>query len=445
MNINTTKINLPVFIVLCIAFLAIFFPGSYSVDSWNYAYQFLNHDYSDWHSPVLTIVWEALYKITGQYYSIYILQMILFWVFAWMLAEKVAGSLTGFIATIAMSILVIWLPQYVMKDTHNAITWGIASLLTIIAANEQRYRHPVYQVTVLILLFYGYCVRINAIVALLPLLYVVVSLYWLKGKPKIWVLTSAVVLMVLFALGNNFITYRLLNARHTYPQYKLMMMDLAGITLKTGKNYFPSCVTNYSGFNLDSVKANYTPATIDNLYWPSTGIAPIPNSPDSTLTACVKAQWQKAVTEQKGTYIANRMEGYLYYLRLNHRYEKKDYWNAIVWTDPSGPFKDNRRPSSVAGAFTMGSFSNTFFFDPWFWLLLNIAGFIYYLLAYRRSGWSVHMVLLMVQLSGVLYTLSQFPVFQHDRDFRYNYWNVIVFIIGFVYFVGHPRIRHPKN
>ena len=33
--------------------------------------------------------------------------------------------------------------------------------------------------------------------------------------------------------------------------------------------------------------------------------------------------------------------------------------------------------------------------------------------------------MLCLQLSAIIYMLSQFPVFSNDRDFRYHYWNVM--------------------
>jgi hypothetical protein len=112
----------------------------------------------------------------------------------------------------------------------------------------------------------------------------------------------------------------------------------------------------------------------------------------------------------------------------------------------------------------------TCIYSPWFWLLLNMAGFVGFLYCSRREAinavgagnladahsagslvgeprndenrlctpyriryWQLHA---WIQLSGVLYTLSQFPVYQHDRDFRYNYWNVFVALIAVAAMAG---------
>ncbi len=45
-----------------------------------------------------------------------------------------------------------------------------------------------------------------------------------------------------------------------------------------------------------------------------------------------------------------------------------------------------------------------------------------------------------IQLSGILFTLGMFPVFQIDRDFRYSYWNVFVFLIGLIYWLGKTKV-----
>ena len=50
-------------------------------------------------------------------------------------------------------------------------------------------------------------------------------------------------------------------------------------------------------------------------------------------------------------------------------------------------------------------------------------------------------VLAIMCLSGVLYIVGQFPVYQSDRDFRYTYWNAFITFIGVVYIFDNFRIK----
>jgi hypothetical protein len=107
-----------------------------------------------------------------------------------------------------------------------------------------------------------------------------------------------------------------------------------------------------------------------------------------------------------------------------------DYWNtAPFFIYPDNPLQlkgeNTKLKTRITAAY--GHFYRTPIFDPWFWLLLNCAGFGLFIHRYlRRPDKTYWMVHVSIQLSGILFLLSQALIYQHDRDFRYNYWNVVV-------------------
>ena len=81
------------------------------------------------------------------------------------------------------------------------------------------------------------------------------------------------------------------------------------------------------------------------------------------------------------------------------------------------------------------------FFHPWLWLVLNTTFACIFFYKFRRQHLYEYKVLAFIQLSGIIFLLSNFFIYQHDRDFRYNHWCVFVFIIGLIYLLSGSRLR----
>jgi hypothetical protein len=442
MNLYAPTIKRKLFAVFFLWSLIIFMPGAYSVDSFSYVYEFShNHSYTDWHPPMLAFVWKVLRKLTGYYESLYVAQMTLYWYMGYVLATRVAKTAIAFWLTLALLILFQFMPQYVMKDTHAALCWGFAAVLMTERAQDgaDGRRRVGLDILIFLLLMYGFLVRINAFVALAPLL----ILFCRQTFPRLQKPWKKAMLIVGITCGlfiaNNIITYKLFNAQRAYPEYKLMLLDITGISKITGKNYLPAEVTEYPAFNMDTLMAEYTAATFDHIYWPDSGTSIVP-MPTATIAAATTTAWKNAILQHPAAYLQNRMHGFLYYLRIKHRFPNGKYWNVKLDIEKENPIHVYKPEHSHSYRFAMGSFSDIFFFDPWLWLLLNTVMAIYFYSRYKRMGFAGYSAMALIQLSGVLYMLSQFPVYQHDRDFRYNYWNVVVFIIGIVYLVGKPAV-----
>jgi len=414
--------------------LIVFFPGSYSVDSWNQYNQMIQNSYHDWHAPVLPFIWRQLYLITGRFESIYVLQMVLYWVFVFLLLTYKGTGHAAFIAGILVATLLLFIPQYVMKDTHHAIAWALAIVLLIRrhSCPDRRIRIVISMLT-LLLLTYGLFTRMNAVIALLPLLYV-----WLPVRENFFKKAGLVLIMFsLMIAANYWLTYSVLHAQRQYPEYKWKLLDIAGISKRSGINYFPAGINSYTHFSYDSLMAVYTPASIDDIYWPAMGASPFPR-PDERLYREVSVQWKKAIAAHPALYLENRWEGFMHYLRIRPRFGKDSYWNVPIWIDPNNPLHLQQHKGKIQEGFLVfyKQLNRFHFFDPWVWLLLNMA--LCCIFMYRKragKSYQEYNVLFLIQLSAVLYMLSQFPVYQHDRDFRYNYYNVFAFFIGLIFLV----------
>lgn len=414
--------------LLCIWTISIFLPGSYSIDSWNQWKEITSGHYDDWYGTALVTTWKWLWKFTGNYMCLYIFQMTVYWTFVTMLLWDLPFKSAGYWICIAFAWFFGVFAQYVMRDVLTVLAWGLALAVLLRAVRSSTHRRSLTILSML-LLAYGLWVRINTLAGLMPLAYI--GLLLLGGERlAFWKRALITVFSCLFLLFCVQVwTYKIQKANHAYPEYKLKLLDLSGISKLCGKNMFPPEFAGFPGFRFDTLMAEYTPAGIDDIYWPDNGRAMWPY-PNDSLNRLVSHAWIKAVSRHPVYYLENRLEGYLYYLHIRRRFKTGLYWNVVAfWIQPDGPLpaKLEWTPFKDLLSKMYGFFDRTPLYDPWFWLLLNTLGFALFIRRYlkkpkaERLFWLTHAC---IQLSGILFILSQALIYQHDRDFRYTYWNV---------------------
>ncbi len=418
-------------------------PGSYSVDSWNQYLQMVSGNYNDWFGPALPATWRFLWLASGSFMSLYVLQMALYWVFITLLLWRQHIISLQYWVVMGMAVFFCFIPQYIMRDSLMSLTWGIACLLLLRVKPGDKYNIPLLAAT-FALFYYGLWVRPNALPALVPLLWACLANTRLRGKVR---LLAAVAAPFVLFVGIQAFNYKVLKTTKEYPAYKLKLLDIAGISKLSGENYFPACITSYPAFSYDTVMKNYHPATFDNIYWPDGGGKPMVPYPDATLNSSVDASWKKAVAKHPLLYLKNRGEGFLYYLHIFKRFKDDEYWNVAIWIDPGNPLHMQLPDNKVRDAFgrTYNRMNPTCLYAPWFWLLLNAVAFAWAAWQWNKTRAPFWQVLACIQLSGLLYILSQLPVYQHDRDFRYTYWNVFVALIAIGVFSGKGFMKPGNN
>jgi hypothetical protein len=413
-----------------------FFPGSYSVDSW-YQYNEMDaQDYDDWHSPWMAYLWRVLFFLTRRFFTLYVLQMA--WYFAlWYFLIKDIRSRFMVMAALGGSIFFVFIPQYVMKDSLLALSWGSAAVILLSGDRDQ----PLYlRWTALLFLAYGLFLRLNTLPAMLPLLYIYADQYSEKIRRRsVWhkVLRTLVV-SVFLGVVYFVTTYSIFHTRRAYPEYKLKLMDVIGISKLSGENLMPECITTYDGYNEEKIFRGYSPSSIDLLYWPPDNSSLFPH-PTAALDQCLISAWRKAILQHPFLYLKNRFDGFLYYLRIKKNYKPTEYWNVAVWMEKNDRIKEPGSPwtpltSKMVSLWS--KLSRIHFYDPWLWLVMNSVLFVLFVTRYMKQKIAKYKMSAAIQLSAILYSLGMFPVYQNDRDFRYTYWNVMVAIIGTIYLFG---------
>ncbi len=173
-------------VVLFACTLWVFFPGSYSGDSWNQYKEMTTGHYRDWYDGGMAATWHVLWKITGSFKSLYVLYMILYWLLILFLVWRISLRSVYFWILLLLSIFLCFIPQYIMRDTLLVLSWGwAAALLWRVSGSGSRR----WAVVALLLLTLGLWARLNTLIALFPLVWAAMGLISRRsfpvGKPPV--------------------------------------------------------------------------------------------------------------------------------------------------------------------------------------------------------------------------------------------------------------------
>lgn len=407
-----------------------FFPGSYNVDTWNMYFEMESWDFTDWHSPFMGLLWRLLYVFSDRFFSLYLFQMAWYFLFFHWLTDLVDRWWVSVLAILS-SILLVFIPQYLMKDVLMTLSWCSTLIMLLIYAKN---KNKIYVWLALLFIAYGLLLRPNAVPALWPLLLVCMDGFDVFAKRR-WVKYTAAFLVSWLIFAFYYITlHGILHAKPAYFTYKYRLADVLGISIMSGENFMPECVTSYEHWDQKKVEEIYTPATNDNIYFASQPMVP-PASEE--VDACVKEAWIKAIKKHPFIYLKSRAIGYIYYLKLKTRVSRGEYWNVMVYVIKNNyiPIDDHHTPLTTKFIGWWKKLDHVFFFDPWLWLLGNIILCVLFYRKYRRNHQFTDKVHIALQLTCIIYQLVQFPFYQIDLDFRFSHLNIVSVFVGALFFI----------
>jgi len=230
-------------LLLCIAMLALFWPGIAMFDSLNQYQQIVSGKYDDWHPPAMARLWSVFHAAGWQGQApMFLLQMLLAWtglgLFAAVLARQGRRVAAGMVL-----LLGIWPPiagwqVAVLKDGQMA---G-ALLAAVGVASWWRLRDRTLPrgawALVAVLLLYATLVRINALFATVPLAFGLLGTGHLHYPLRRAGLMLVAVIVVLAAMPG--INHGLLRASASDVGRSLPIYDLAGIAHHAGPQAVPA-------------------------------------------------------------------------------------------------------------------------------------------------------------------------------------------------------------
>lgn len=193
-------------------FIRLYYPGRANVDIVEQYLQATGkHPFTDWHPPVMGVLWRGLIGITGEAGSLFVLQVGMLAAASWLVGVLVHRSgapkwvsLLG--PTIMFTPWVISQMTTLWKDTQMAVALLLAVLLIAITRFVPK-AWPVW-LPALVLLVYAVAVRKNAIFAVVPI--AVYGAYCLgslwrrrrgRAEKRPVLLTAAISLVVLVLIG----------------------------------------------------------------------------------------------------------------------------------------------------------------------------------------------------------------------------------------------------
>ncbi|AZL10245.1 hypothetical protein [Brevibacterium aurantiacum] len=187
-------------------FIRLFFPGRANVDIGNQYLQAIGKaPVTDWHPPIMSIVWRGLINVTGQAGSLLVLQVIILAVASWLIGVLVhRNGAPRWVSLLGPAIMMTpWVISQMMtlwKDTQMAVALLLAVILLIVARTVPK--GWILWIPAVVLLVYALGVRKNAVFAIVPIaIYAAFCLVQRFNLKRVVLSTVALTVAVLAILG----------------------------------------------------------------------------------------------------------------------------------------------------------------------------------------------------------------------------------------------------
>ncbi|MGW8327354.1 GtrA family protein [Streptomyces sp. NPDC055897] len=202
---------LAVIAIICgVVVNAVFHPGYLSADSVDQLMQALgNRPVTDWHPPVMALLWRVLIDTTGAISAMAALQTAVLWATLWVLARllwKKTGSRALSLAMLAVGLAphILTFTGVVWKDVHMAYAL-LAVLAVALTARELPAGRTKTRWALLVLgvlfLAYAVLVRKNGFPAVIPVFMLLVMAVWPAPGRRRWLIATGA-LVAITAVGS---------------------------------------------------------------------------------------------------------------------------------------------------------------------------------------------------------------------------------------------------
>jgi len=428
---------------LGIAFtVACFFPGYMSRDSVSQLWQARTMSFTDWHPPVMSLLWGLLDRVIPGPASMLILHSLMFWsgmgLFVYHLGyERASASIA--ILLIGLAPPVFALLSTIWKDVGMGCSLVLACGLLLRA--DRRHSKTAWALAI-VFLWYGLAVRHNGIIAVVPLAIwaaLVSGPLW-PGRNSDSRLSAAlracslVVLLLLAAQGAN---RSLTKPGSPPPVQQILVHDLVGVSLETDRLDLPDYLVDALGSReVSALRPLYSPNEVVPLFCCDTKIRRLPLVAEPDKLSRLWSKWRSTIPCYLGAYFRHRTRVFESEMGIGRAMVCAPYWNRIEenpWGLEFHATPLNRQVMSI-----LSGVSNSLLFRGWFWVTLIGAVTIAFLLGSspgRSSG-------VLIGLSGLLYVAVNFFV-GTTCDFRMHWWTVLAtFLVALLLIAGWlDRVR----
>ena len=256
------------FFCLLIMFLWLvynFYPGAFVGDTFYIYTDIIYHRVSNWHSPLLSRLWQLILFFTDIRGIVWIIQLIPIFIGLYIIAKNISkGIFTGAICVFILFITPVFaFLSIVLKDTLLAGFIFLVSAMMLDAAISEKKKTPGFYITTVIILIFCVYVRANGCFIAVPL-FVAIWMGW--KSPVIYRYVTCFVLVLGIIATASFVDLKILKARDEAPDFGLMLFDLVGIAKNINKPTLPDIPGVPDQMAI--VNKCYTPLQWDTIsYW----------------------------------------------------------------------------------------------------------------------------------------------------------------------------------
>lgn len=408
-----------------------FSPGGMSTDSIDqFAQAVGDRQLHDWHPPIMAWFWGVLISVTNHPGSLHIFMTTVFAVSIALLAVYIYKrsnskrlSLAPFvlfiIPTVSHFLPMVWKDTYMMELLLLAVV-----LLLWVRYVTNKILLRVIIATLLLLIFLSFCLRYNAVFAIIPIF--VYALKTLLPKIKNWVLIFITIASIgVTILAQSIINGPILNARETNPSASIMLDDLMHIPLNTKDGDSKVVVET-----LNAVKKScnvWDEIYFYNIIWKCLSDEQI-KVVTSTAEGSISSIWIRSVLSSPIEYVKYRLATYKAFL-FN---EPTDGYDTTIIPNEYGlEFKGRLLAAPVIefNKFIFRDFG--FSYRVYFWLGASLIGL---LAVYLHKTHRYRREIIMLLSSSALYIIGYFPM-MISIEIRYILWSVVATILAWMLYI----------
>ena len=416
-------------VVLALLGVATFAPGFMSNDTLYQLRQARGVDpLTDWHPPVMSLLWRLLISLTGTYASMAVVQQLVVWAALFGIAavvHRATGSRGWSLAFLAIGLAphVVTFSGVVWKDVQMAQAMLAATAVVMLGMVWRR--PPAWARWVLVplavlLLAYALLVRKNAVVAMLPMLYLLYRA-WFPVRSRRALAAVVVGFVAVSVVASGLITV-LAKPQGTAQLSAIAIDDVIHVVPRRAiesSDLPPRLKDKLVAAQANCLKRN----SLMNNYWTCYGRGEHGAFTPIAYHAELTAAWPRLMLERPVGYLQYRTQVYTQFL-----FDNRDLWQEGVLANNQGITVDNPRLVASLRSYVLdlGNRNLPWLFGAWFWLVVAAVQSTRWR-ASRRSTFGVLVPCL--GLSSLLYIAAYFPT-APATDFRYVYWPAVAGTLG---------------
>ncbi|MFF8597550.1 hypothetical protein ACF065_01285 [Streptomyces sp. NPDC015232] len=408
----------------------VFSPGYLSLDSVDQLQQALGKQtLTDWHPPVMALLWRALIELTGRPGALAALQALVLWSALWVIAWRVwarTGRKGGSLAVLAIGVApyIVNFTGVVWKDVEMAFTLLAACAVAFVArdlpADRTRTRWVLLVVGVLFIT-YAILVRKNAVLAGLPVFYLLVRALWPTPGRRKWLVS--VVALIAAAVMSSGLVSAVGKPVETRQLSQILLDDLVHVLSvdQVRKAAGEAATTpDFQQAMVTTAERCKPEKNLSDAYWRcyprdlSAGLADLGRHADE-----LNAMWISEIPRHLPQYAEYRLQVFSKVM-FQGRYQ---FQNGSLANAPGIGEPDARR-TAMLRYYVTGMFRDLpFLFAGWFWLAVGVT------LSIRPGRGQYATQVRVLGISAALYMAGYLPTVPAG-DFRYFYWPALAGTLG---------------